>query len=146
MFKVSARRPGSTPALVAASRVAPTDRPRPAARALARVFRRWAKAARTTASKRCSSSRSTRGAGRGRRRRTADSTFGGGRNAAGAARQLAGQRPLPGPDLDREVGGGRRDEVHDRARHARIAQKVLAERVTLTARHARTDGGSTDGR
>src|SRR5262249_32056854 len=38
MSNVSARRPGSTPALAAASRAAPTGRPRPLARALANVL------------------------------------------------------------------------------------------------------------
>src|SRR6266446_6392680 len=83
MFKVSARRPGSTPALVAASRVAPTDRPRPAAMALARVFRRWAKAARTTALKRVGSAIGTGGAARTRRWMAAESTWGGGLKAPG---------------------------------------------------------------
>src|SRR5262249_10657623 len=77
MSKVSALRPGSTPALAAASRAAPTGRPRPAVSAFAKVLRRWAKAARTTASNRCSSASGTGGVASGVKRSTADSTFGG---------------------------------------------------------------------
>src|SRR5437773_2336021 len=160
MFKVSARRPGSTPAPAAASRTVATATPSPDASAFASVLRRWAKAARTTASKRRSSARSTRGAGSGARRSTADSTFGGGRNArgglvhvdrgerraqaldqravhlereraSGAPGELAGQGALAGSDLDDQIRRRRRHEVDDRARDPGIAQEVLAERAAL---------------
>src|SRR5207245_10364646 len=50
--RVSARRVGSMPAAVAARRTTSSGRPSPAPRAFASIFRRWAKAARSTVSKR----------------------------------------------------------------------------------------------
>ena len=86
IVSVSARREGSIPANSAAVRIASAGRPSPAVSALARVFRRWANAARTTTWNRRSSASGMHGPGRTARWITAESTFGGGLKAPGGTR------------------------------------------------------------
>ena len=79
--------------------------PRPAARAFARLLRRWPKAARTTAAKRAGSATGTGGARCATRCSTADSTWGGGLKAPGGTEKArrAADRHL-GQHGERAVG------------------------------------------
>jgi len=76
MLRVSPRRCGSMPACNSASRVASLLQPGIEAIALPSVFRRWAKAARTTRFSSLASSTGTASSARGRRRTMAESTRG----------------------------------------------------------------------
>jgi hypothetical protein len=64
-------------------------------KALRKVLRRWPKASRTIAAKRAGARTATLSAGSGTSRTTAESTFGGGRNAPGGTTnsEVTGSRP-----------------------------------------------------
>jgi septal ring factor EnvC (AmiA/AmiB activator) len=60
--------------------------------------------------------------------------------APGPARQLTGERPLPGPDLDHEISRARSDGIDDGAGDTDIAEEVLAEGPPTAGGHRAGSG------